>query len=102
VPRFGVSGAIYAGAGAYAAIDIFCIGALWRPLTGTALFRIFLTLGIAVALAAGIAAWLARQDFSAWPQAIASAAAFALAGGIAYRYRRADDATTESPRGTRQ
>lgn len=93
VPRFGVSGAVYAGGAAYAVIDIFCVGALWQPLTGAALLRMFVGLGIAVALAAGIAALLARLEFSAWPQAIATAATFALFGAIAYRHRRVDAAS---------
>lgn len=97
VPRFGVSGAIYAGAAAYAAIDLFCVGALWRPLTAAALLNMFAGLGVALALAAGIAALLEHWEFSAWPQAIAAAAAFALAGGAAYRYRRRSAEVSEPP-----
>lgn len=97
VPRFGVSGAIFAGATAYAVIDVFCIGALWRPLTGAALLRIFAGLGLAVALASGIAALLAHRDFSAWPQAIAAAVALILVGGAAYRYLRVDRASGLPP-----
>jgi len=92
VPRFGVAGAIYAGAAAYALIDIFCVAALWRPLTGAALLRVFLALGTAVALGAGIAAVLARCDFSVWLQAIAAAAALVLFGGIGFRHRLAGEA----------
>jgi O-antigen/teichoic acid export membrane protein len=98
VPRFGVNGAIYAGAAAYAVIDILCMGAL-RPALGAAqLLRMFLLLGTGVAVAAGAALLLAWRDFSAWPQAIASGAAFMLVGAIAYRYRRAADATGLPPR----
>jgi O-antigen/teichoic acid export membrane protein len=87
VPRFGVYGAVYAGAAAYAAIDILCIGALWRPLTGAVLLRLFLSVGAGVAVACALAVMLARRDFSAWPQAVASAAAFGLIAAIAYRCR---------------
>jgi O-antigen/teichoic acid export membrane protein len=98
VPRFGVNGAIYAGATAYAVIDILCIGALRRPLSRVVLWRMFLSLGTGVAVGTGVALLLARQDVSAWPQAMASAAAFVLVGGIAYRYRRVDDAAGLPPR----
>jgi O-antigen/teichoic acid export membrane protein len=87
VPRYGVSGAIYAGAAAYALIDIFCILALWRPLTGPVLLRMFLTLAAAVTLGAGLSALLALYDFSVWLQAIAAAAALVVFGGIAFRHR---------------
>jgi O-antigen/teichoic acid export membrane protein len=97
VPRFGVGGAIFAGAAAYLVIDVFCIGALWRPLTGAALLRLFAGLGLAVVLASGIAALLARRDFSVWPQAIAAAAALILVGGAAYRYLRVDRAPAPPP-----
>jgi len=87
VPRYGVSGAIYAGAAAYALIDIFCIAALRRPLTGAALLRLFLAMGAALGLGAGLAAVLAQCDFSRVLQAIASGAALLVLGGIAFRRR---------------
>jgi O-antigen/teichoic acid export membrane protein len=92
VPSFGVTGAIYAGATAYALIDVFCIAALWRPLTGAALLRMFLALGAALAVGVGLAAVMARCDFSRVPQAIASAAALLLFGGVAFRRRVASEA----------
>ncbi|MDP9009197.1 MAG: oligosaccharide flippase family protein [Pseudomonadota bacterium] len=97
VPHFGVSGAIYAGAGAYAAIDVCCIGALRRALTGAVLLRMFASLGIAVALGAGITAWLAQRNFSAWPQAVAAATVFIAVGGLAYRRRHVDDPSGPRP-----
>jgi len=87
VPRYGVSGAIYAGAAAYALIDIFCIAALRRPLTGAALLRLFLAMGAALGLGAGLAAVLAQCDFSRVLQAIASGTALLVLGGIAFRRR---------------
>jgi O-antigen/teichoic acid export membrane protein len=87
VPRFGVTGAVYAGAAAYALIDALGIAALWRTLTGPALLRMFLALGGAVAAAAGVAMLLARCDFSRVLQAIASALALALLGGVILRRR---------------
>jgi O-antigen/teichoic acid export membrane protein len=92
VPRFGVSGAIYAGAVAYALIDIFCIVALRRPLSGPALLRLFLTLAAAVTAGAGLAAVLALYDFSAWLQAVAAASALLMFGGIALRRRQVNQA----------
>lgn len=90
VPRFGVYGAIYAGAAAYAAIDFLCVRALLRPLTGTVLARMFVSLGASVAAGAGITVMLGRHAYSMWPAAIASAAALVLIGGITYRYARAE------------
>jgi hypothetical protein len=92
VPRFGVLGAIYAGAAAYALIDVFCVAALWRPLTGAALLRRFLALGVALAFGAGLAAVLAKCDFSRVVQAVASAAALLLCGGIVLRRRLLSEA----------
>ncbi len=97
VPRLGVNGAIYAGATAFVLIDILCIGALRPALSAAVLLRMFLSLGIGVAVAAGAALLLARREFSAWPQAVASAAAFMLVGAIAYRRRRAADAAELPP-----
>jgi O-antigen/teichoic acid export membrane protein len=97
VPRFGVYGAVYAGAAAYAAIDFLCAGALLRPLTGAVLARIFLSLGTSVAVGGSIALWLARHEISMWLAAIASAAAFALIGGITYRYCRAEPVWASKP-----
>jgi O-antigen/teichoic acid export membrane protein len=87
VPRYGVNGAIYAGAAAYAAIDVLCIAALRQPLTGAALWRMLVSLGASLAIGGGLAALLALRDFPAWPQAIASVAGFIVIGAIAYRYR---------------
>jgi O-antigen/teichoic acid export membrane protein len=87
VPRYGVNGAIYAGAAAYAAIDVLCIGALRQPLTGAALRRMLVSLGASLAVGGGLAALLAMRGFSAWPQAIASVAGFIVIGAVAYRYR---------------
>jgi O-antigen/teichoic acid export membrane protein len=89
VPRIGINGAIFAGVLAYVAIDIFGIGALRQALTGAALWRMFAPFGAAVALAAGLAALLARLEVSVWLQAPVSAAAFLAIGAIAYRYRHA-------------
>jgi O-antigen/teichoic acid export membrane protein len=89
VPQVGINGAIFAGVVAYAAIDIFGIGALRRALTGAALRRMFAAFGAVVALAAGLAALLARLDLSVWLQAPVSAAAFVAISAIAYRYRHA-------------
>jgi O-antigen/teichoic acid export membrane protein len=87
VPRYGVNGAIYAGAAAYAAIDVLCLGALRQPLTGAALRRMLVSLGASLAGGGGFAALLALRGFSAWPQAIASVAGFIVIGVVAYRYR---------------
>jgi O-antigen/teichoic acid export membrane protein len=97
VPRFGVNGAIYAGATAYFAIDILCIGALRGPLTGAALLRMLLSLAASLAVGVGIAGFLAREGFSAWPQALASAAALLLIGAIGYRYRHKASAVCAAP-----
>lgn len=88
VPRFEVRGAIYAGTAAYAAIDLFCMAALKRPLSGAALLRIFLPLAAAVALACGVCAWLAQRDYAELPQAAAAVAAFLSIAAISYRGRR--------------
>jgi O-antigen/teichoic acid export membrane protein len=89
VPRYGIAGAIYSGAAGYAAINVLCLVALRRPLTGSALLRVIVSLGASLAVGAGVAALLASRGFSAWPQAIASLAGFALFGAAAYRYRHA-------------
>jgi O-antigen/teichoic acid export membrane protein len=89
VPSYGVYGAIYAGAAAYAVIDLLCIAALLRPLSGAMLARMFLSLGTSVAVSGGIAILLARHESSAWLGALASAAALTLIGVITYRYSRA-------------
>lgn len=90
VPRYGVDGAIYAGATAYAAIDVVSIVALRKPLTGRALMRMMISLGASVAVGAGLAAALAWRGYSAWPQAFASMAAFTVIGAVAYCYRHRD------------
>jgi O-antigen/teichoic acid export membrane protein len=87
VPRYGVNGAIYAGAAAYAAIDVLCLGALRQPLTGAALRRMLVSLGASLAAGGGLAALLALRGFSTLPQAIASVAGFIVIGAVAYRYR---------------
>jgi O-antigen/teichoic acid export membrane protein len=87
VPRFEVRGAIYAGTAVYAAIDIFCIAALKRPLGGAALFRTFLPLCVAVALACGVCAWLAQRDYTTLQQAVAAAAVFVSIAALSYRRR---------------
>jgi len=87
VPRFGISGAIYAGAAAYAAIDVLCIGALREPLTGRVLVRILVPLATVVALASASAAALSQWNFSRLPQALAAATALIVAGGVAYQKR---------------
>ena len=87
VPRYGVNGAIYAGAAAYAAIDVLCVGALLRPLSGAALMRMLVSLGASLAVGGGLAALLALRGFAALPQAIASVAGFIVIGAAAYRYR---------------
>ncbi len=87
VPRYGVNGAIYAGAAAYAAIDLLCVGALRQPVTGAALRRILVSLGASLAVGGGLAALLALRGFSAWLQAIASIAGFIVIGAVAYRHR---------------
>jgi O-antigen/teichoic acid export membrane protein len=87
VPRFEVHGAIYAGTAAYAAIDILCIAALKRPLSGAALLRMFLPLSVAVALACGVCAWLAQRDYTALQQAVAAAAVFVSIAALSYRRR---------------
>jgi O-antigen/teichoic acid export membrane protein len=87
VPRFEVHGAIYAGIVAYAAIDILCIAALKRPLSGAALLRMFLPLSVAVALSSGVCAWLAQRDYTMLPQAIAAAAVFVSIAALSYRRR---------------
>jgi O-antigen/teichoic acid export membrane protein len=90
VPKYGVYGAIYAGAAAYAAIDFLCVAALLRPLTGAMLARMFLSLGTSAALGSGMAVLLARHEFSTWLGALASAAALILIGAISYRRSRAE------------
>ena len=87
VPRYGVDGAIYAGALAYAGIDLFCIAALRRPLSGASLARMVLSLLVSLAVGGGLAALLALRGLSTWPQAAVSVAAFLAIGAIAYRYR---------------
>jgi hypothetical protein len=87
VPRFGVDGAIYAGALAYAAIDVLCVIALQGPLSGSALARLLMSLLVSLAVGAGLAGAFAAHGFSAWPQAAASIAGFIAIGGLAYRYR---------------
>ena len=99
VPRFGVNGAIYAGAVAYAVIDIFCIGALKRPLTAAALTRLLAVLGISLTVAVGLAAILARQGFSLGPQALVAALALLLIGATGYRFRHGDLAHGLAARG---
>jgi O-antigen/teichoic acid export membrane protein len=89
VPRYGIAGAIYSGAAGYAAIDVLCLVALRRPLTGRALLRVIASLGASLAVGAGVAALLASRGFAAWLQAAASLAAFTLLGAAAYRYRHA-------------
>jgi len=96
VPRYGVNGAIYAGAAAYAAIDVLCVGALRQPLTGAALRRMLVSLGASLAVGGGLAALFAMRGFSAWPQAIASAAGFIAIGAIAYRYRHGGAGRSQS------
>jgi O-antigen/teichoic acid export membrane protein len=93
VPRYGVSGAIYAGAAAYAGIDILCVFALRRPLTPAALWRILATLVVSVSTGAGLAGVLSLRGFSAWPQAATEAAAFAGIAALAYRYRHVGTTT---------
>jgi O-antigen/teichoic acid export membrane protein len=88
VPRFGVNGAIYAGAAAYIAVDILCVGALKRSLGGGTLARLLLSLVLSVGAAACVAALLVRQDFSIWAQAAACAVALVLVGGAGFRLRR--------------
>jgi len=98
VPPYGIAGAIYSGAAGYAAINVLCLVALRRPLTGSALLRVIVSLGASLAVGAGIAALLALRGFSAWPQAVASLAGFTLFGAAAYRYRHgglAHDQTTQ-------
>jgi O-antigen/teichoic acid export membrane protein len=90
VPKYGVYGAIYAGAAAYAAIDILCVAALLRPLSGAALARVFLSLGASVGVGAGIALLLIRREPSAWLGALASATALISIGAITYRYARSE------------
>lgn len=97
VPRFGINGAIFAGVLAYAAIDIFGIGALRHALTGPALRRMFAAFGAAVALAVGLTALLTRLDLSVWLQAPVTAAAFLAIGAIAYRYRHAAESQVLPP-----
>lgn len=87
VPRYGVTGAIYAGAAAYAAIDVLCLAALRQPLTGAALWRLLASLGVSLAVGGGLAAALALRGFSAWPQAVVSIGGFALLAATAYRFR---------------
>lgn len=87
VPHFGVNGAIWAGAAAYAAVDILCIRALKQPLGGGALARMALSLGLSVGVGAGVAALLVRGTFPVWTQAAACAVAFVLVGGSAFRFR---------------
>lgn len=89
VPRFGVNGAIIAGAAAYAVIDILCIAALRKPLGPGALSRMLVSLGASLAVGAGGAAILAGRGLPASVQAVVFAAAFVLIGGAAYRYRSA-------------
>jgi O-antigen/teichoic acid export membrane protein len=89
VPRFGVGGAIYAGAAAYALIDIMCIVAVWKPLSGAALARVFGALGIALALGVGCGTLAARFDLSAAIQALAAVAMFIAIGVFAHRFRHA-------------
>jgi O-antigen/teichoic acid export membrane protein len=89
VPRFGIKGAIYAGAVAYAAVDILCIGALRRPLGGRTLSRMLLSLIIGLSVGVGVAALLAGEGFSKWIQAAASAVALVLIGVAGYRFRAA-------------
>jgi O-antigen/teichoic acid export membrane protein len=94
VPRFGVDGAIYAGAIAFASIDILAVAALRRPLTSAVLLPVLLTFGTSLALGAGIAAVLAWQGFGSSWQASSSAAAFILVGAAGYRYGRRRAART--------
>jgi O-antigen/teichoic acid export membrane protein len=100
VPRFGVSGAIYAGAAAYAVIDVMCIAVLRQPLTGPALMRPFLALGVSVLLGAGAAALAARWSFSWGPQSAAAAAVFVAIGAVAYRYRHGGASSIVRSRGS--
>lgn len=88
VPRYGINGAIFAGAVAYAAIDILCVAALREPITGAALWRMLSSLGVSLAVGGGLAAVLALRGFPAWPQALVSVAAFLSIGALAYRYWR--------------
>lgn len=98
VPRYGVNGAIFAGAVAYAAIDVLCVAALRGPLTGAALWRMLASLGASLAVGGGLAALLALGGFPAWPQALGSVAAFIGIGAVAYRYRRGGAALGAHPR----
>lgn len=98
VPRYGVNGAIFAGAVAYAAIDVLCVAALRGPLTAAALGRMLASLGAGLAVGGGLAAALALRGFAAWPQALCSVAALLSIGAVAYRYRRGGAAIGAHPR----
>jgi O-antigen/teichoic acid export membrane protein len=87
VPRFGVSGAIYAGAAAYFVIDVLCVASLRRAMTLAALLRVIGSLIVTVAAAAAAGALAARWDISAAVQAVAALAVFAGAGALAHRFR---------------
>ena len=91
VPRWGVDGAIYAGAAAFVVVDILCIGALQRPLGAGTLLRMLLSLCLAVGAAAGVAALVARGGFSALLQAVACAVILVLIGAAGYRLRHRGD-----------
>jgi O-antigen/teichoic acid export membrane protein len=87
VPHYGINGAIYAGAAAYAAIDVLCIAALRRPLGGAALGRMLASLAVSLAVGSGLAALLALRSVSASTQAAASLAGFVVIAALAYRFR---------------
>ena len=87
VPRWHIEGAIYAGAAAFVVVDILCIAALRRPLGSGTLLRMFLSLCLAVGVAAGATALVSREGFSAVLQACACAAILLVVGVAGYRIR---------------
>jgi O-antigen/teichoic acid export membrane protein len=99
VPRYGINGAIYAGAAAYAVIDLLGLAALRRPLSGAALGRMLLSLGASLAVGAGLAALLAVRGVASTTQAAASLAAFVLLAAVAYRFRHGIGGRGLSPPG---
>ena len=84
IPRFGVNGAIYATAAAYAGINVLCALALRGPIAGSELGRVLATLGLSLLAAATCVIVGASQHLSILIQAVGSGLAFALALAAGY------------------
>jgi O-antigen/teichoic acid export membrane protein len=84
VPRFGVDGAIYATAAAYAVINIMCGLALRRSIASSELGRVLATLSLILVAGAACVIVGKSQHLSLWMQAVAAAVASALAVAAGY------------------